>query len=71
MNSVPLVLIVVVLGVFLLMMLSSQKKLEIEQDEKPLYTSTAGGRIGGVTYKGPFISLRIYEKFIIISYGKK
>ena len=52
-------------------MIFSQKKLEIEGDEKPLYTSTAGGQIGWVTYRGPFISLRIYDEFIIIGCGSK
>jgi hypothetical protein len=45
--------------------------LEIEKDKELLYSSTAGGRIGGMHYKGPFISLRMYDEFIIIGCGKK
>lgn len=71
MDFSPLILIIVVVGVFLLIIIFSQKKLEIEEDEKPLYTSTAGGQIGWVRYRGPFISLRIYDEFIIIGCGRK
>ncbi len=46
-------------------------RLDIEKDKIPLYTSTSGGRIGFPEYKGPFISLRIYEEFVIIGYFNK
>ena len=62
---------IIVIGVFLLLIISSHKKLEIEQDKKPLYSSTAGGQIGRVGYRGPFISLRIYDEFIVIGCGRK
>jgi hypothetical protein len=60
------ILIIAVLGIFLLLIISSQWKLEIEKDKKLLYSSTAGGWIGGISYRGPFISLRMYDEFIII-----
>lgn len=66
---IPIV-IFVILGIFLWLIISSQKKLEIEENKKPLYTSTAGGQIGGLRYKGPFISLRIYDEFIVIGCGR-
>lgn len=64
-------MVIIVIGVFLLLIISSHQKLEIEQDKKPLYSSTAGGQIGGLRYKGPFISLRIYDEFIVIGCGRK
>ena len=67
----PLIFSIIVFCILLLLMLSSQKKLEIEGDKKPLYESTAGGEIGWMKVRGPFISLRIYDEFIIIACGKK
>ena len=43
-------------------------KLPIEENLKPLYQKTHSGRIGtGLYMKGPFIELRIYEAFVVIS----
>ena len=46
-------------------------RLDREKDKTPLFTSTTGGRIGFPEYKGPFISLRIYEEFVVIGYLNK
>ncbi len=62
--------IALILGVFFLMIVLAHNRLEIEKGKTPLYTSTAGGRIGWTSYRGPFISLRIYDEFIVIGYVK-
>ena len=57
-------------GFLFLIIINAQRHLDIEKDKTPIYTSTTGGEIGGLTYKGPFISLRIYEDFLVIRYTK-
>ena len=42
--------------------------LDIEKGKTPLYSSLAGGRIGWINYKGPFVRLRIYDEFVVIRY---
>ncbi len=49
--------------------LAARRRLDIEQSRTPLYSSTGGGRIGRIGYRGPFISLRIYDEFVVIKYG--
>ncbi|MBE9044193.1 hypothetical protein IQ255_07230 [Pleurocapsales cyanobacterium LEGE 10410] len=49
---------------------SHHRSLDIEKGKHPLYTSTSGGIIGWIRYKGPFINLRIYDEFIVISCTK-
>ena len=61
----------IVVGAFAALIIFSHQKLDIEEGKKPLYTSTNGGQIGIVHYKGPFISLRIYDEFVVLGYGKK
>lgn len=62
--------IVTVLGIFGFTIINAHKRLDIEKGKTPLYSSTAGGQIGWLNYKGPFISLRIYEDFLVIVYTK-
>jgi hypothetical protein len=61
----------IVVGAFAVLVIFSHQKLDIEEGKKPLYSSTSGGDIGGIGYTGPFISLRIYDEFIVIGCGKK
>lgn len=60
-----------ILGSFVLLFVFSHQKLEREKGKDVLHTQTNGGVIGWIRFKGPFISLRIYEEFIVIGCGKK
>ncbi len=60
-----------ILGSFVLLFVFSHQKLEIEKGKRVLHTQTNGGVIGWIQFKGPFISVRIYEEFIVIGCGKK
>ncbi|MBI9104538.1 MAG: hypothetical protein JEY99_19135 [Spirochaetales bacterium] len=62
------ILILTLIIVFLLnLFLTPFKKTELEAGLEPVYTSIAGGMIGRVRYKGPFIHLRLYNDFMIIA----
>lgn len=60
-----------ILGIFVLQIVFTHQKLEIEKGKTALYKQTRGGVIGVIRFKGPLISLRVYEEFIVIGCGKK
>ena len=59
-----------ILGFFIVIMAKAQKRLGIEKDKTPLYATTTGGQIGLLTYRGPFISLRVYDEFVVVGYAR-
>jgi hypothetical protein len=56
--------------IFILITVKAHNRLNIEINKTPLYTSTAGGQIGWIRYRGPFVSIRIYDNFIVIGSAK-
>ena len=62
--------IALIFGFLLFIAVKAHNRLDIEAGKTALYTSTAGGQIGWTRYRGPFISLRIYDEFIVIGYAK-
>ena len=69
--AIPILFVVLVGGILLLLLWGSGMRLDIEKDKTPLHTETAGGRIGWMRYRGPFIRLNIYDEFIVIRYSWK
>jgi len=45
--------------------------LEIEKNQKALFTENCGGRFDGMGFTIPFVRFTIYSEFIIISYIRK
>ena len=60
-----------ILGVLVLLIVFTHQKLDIEKGKTALYKQTGGGVIGVIRFRGPLISLRVYEQFIVIGCGKK
>ena len=54
-------------GFFIAKIVKAHRLLDIEEGKKLLHSSTSGGHIGRIRYRGPFINLRIYDEFIVIS----
>jgi hypothetical protein len=59
--------IAAIAATLLLLAVSAQLRTAVEEGKTPLYKTTGGGRIGMLNFRGPFISLRVYEKFLVIS----
>jgi len=53
---------------FTILIVNRNKKLEIELKNNCIYSLTSAGIIGGAHYKGPFLQLRVYKDFLVISY---
>lgn len=71
MNNLFIFIPIAIIGAFLPLIVFSHVKLNIEKGQKPRYSSTGGGQIGWVNFRGPFISLRLYEDFLVIGCGRK
>ncbi|MCB0212885.1 MAG: hypothetical protein KDJ52_26320 [Anaerolineae bacterium] len=65
--GVGMLFFVLIFGFFIVIVVRSRSRLDIEKDKEPLYTSTGGGRMGWLNYRGPFINLRIYDAFVVVS----
>lgn len=63
---IPIVIVLAVLGFVLYIFLGSRKQLDIEIGETPLLKATTGGRLGWIRLNGPFLSVRIYKRFVVI-----
>ena len=60
-----------IISIFVVLTVLSHRKLEIEKGKTALYKQTRGGVIGVIRFRGPLISLRVYEEFIFIGCGKQ
>ncbi len=45
----------------------AQMRAEVEQGKTPLYKETAGGAVGPSRYRGPFVSVRMYDEFMVVA----
>ena len=69
MNPSPLFVLLfigTVAGLLLLIALQAQRQVPAEAGKTPIYKTIGGGRIGWLNYRGPFISLRLYQEFLVI-----
>ncbi len=66
--SPPFVLLFMgtIVGLLLLIVLQARRRVPEEAGKTPIYSTIGGGRIGWLNYRGPFISLRLYEDFLVI-----
>jgi hypothetical protein len=60
--------IAITVGVMLTgMFLWPRRRAAIEAGRSPLHEAVSAGAIGGIHYRGPFIRVRTYERFVVIS----
>lgn len=61
----------IVIGVFIYVIKTRNSLLDIEKNLTPLYIEDCGGRFNNYNLTVPFVRVKIYKDFIIISYTKK
>ncbi len=67
----PILVIMVVAFTFIYIISKSKQLAKEEIDKTPVYKTRCSGIIGSLHYRGPFIELRMYEDFLVVSYSKQ
>jgi hypothetical protein len=62
----PLVIILLAVSALTIGLLRAHRRFAIEEGKTPLHKANVGGTIGWTGYRGPLISVRVYDEFIVI-----
>jgi hypothetical protein len=71
MPVVIILFLTIVFGILFSIILKSASLLPMEKGITPVFKTRCSGIIGSTHFKGPFISLRVYNDFVVISTLKK
>src|SRR5688572_19269885 len=62
----PIFIILLAITVLTIGWVRAHRRFAVEEGKTPLYQANVGGSIGWTGYRGPLISVRVYEEFMVI-----